>query len=133
MSRFARDNRGMSIAEVLIALMVLAVALIPILAGFQTSLATVTDSDEVLAATNLARQKIELAKISAYDTVATTARAAFPSGEDPSGLYEYEQIVTTLPTSTSNPSYKQVEVRVYKGAATSPVVTLVTYIASGGV
>lgn len=128
-----RCNQGLTLAEVLIALAILMIALIPMIACIQGSMGTTKDSDEVIRATNLARLVIEEAKNTPYDKVTEKSRSSFSSTRDPLQRYTYTLSVTQYPSPGADPSYKQIEVKIYIGNSTAPVVSLTTCLVNEGV
>jgi prepilin-type N-terminal cleavage/methylation domain-containing protein len=116
-------ERGFTMVEILVALTILALILVPLLAGFDWSMGQTGQSNLTTAATNLARQILETARAEGSTSsgfpVAGAGRAAVAGTR-----FQAETIVTTNTTM----NFEQVVVNVYNGTATTPLVSLTSVI-----
>jgi len=116
-------QRGFTMVEILVALSILALILVPLLAGFDWSMGQTSQSNLTTAATNLARQTLETARAEGSTAsgfpVASAARAAVPGT-----AFQAETVVVTNTTM----NFEQITVNVYNGAALTPLVSLTSVV-----
>ena len=126
-------HRGLTLVEVLIALALLAVALLPVMIGFSQALVTTSQSSITTAATSLARDKVEELKARVFADVASEPRAVRDLRPGDS-FFEVEVAVDTLrPDGTAHEGLKQAVVTVYRRGGTRPVASITTYFTSIGI
>jgi len=124
---------GLTLVEVLIALTVLAVVLLPVMIGFSQALITTSQSSITTAASSIARARVEDLKAVGYDNTISQGRAA-ASLKPGDSYFEVQTDVTEIePNDSSLGGLKMVVVTVYQAGSQSPLVTLTTYITPSGV
>jgi prepilin-type N-terminal cleavage/methylation domain-containing protein len=128
------DRAGLTLVEILIALTILAVVLLPVMVGFAQALITTSQSSTSAVASSIARQTIESAKAAGYSNAAvgqTTAAADLVPGD------AFFQVKTTItepePDDASHKGLKKIEVLVYQKGSSYAMVALATYISPVGV
>lgn len=121
---------GLTLVEVLVALVILMAVLLPVIAAFTQALVATNQSAISCAATAVAVDKMEELKQMDYSAVQSQARQPRPFGNRP-GFFEVEVNVTT---ERDDPvaGLKRVVVSVYRAGSQSPVVTLASYFAVRG-
>jgi prepilin-type N-terminal cleavage/methylation domain-containing protein len=127
------SERGLTLVEVLIALAILAVALLPVMIGFSQALATANQSTITTGATSIARQKIEDLKAKAYADIVTEPRTPrdLRAGDS---FYQVAVTVEELrPDGTAHQGLKRVVTAVYRTGGAQPVVTITTYFTPVGI
>jgi prepilin-type N-terminal cleavage/methylation domain-containing protein len=134
MRREARNyQRGLTLVEVLIALAVVAVALLPVMIGFSQALAAANQSAITTAATSIARQKVEDLKAKAYADVISEQPAPrdFRAGDS---FFRVAVTVQELRADgLAHQGLKQAVVAVYRTGGAQPVVSITTYFVPLGV
>jgi len=128
------SRRGLTLVELLVALVLLAVVLLPVMVGFSQALVAVNQSSISAAAASIARDKMEELKRQAYlnyDGLQSQERQAADFGNQ-TGFFEVE--VTVPPPPPNDPRVrKQAVVSVYRTGSASPTVTLTSYFTPRGV
>jgi type II secretory pathway pseudopilin PulG len=138
----ARDQRGFTLAEALVALGVLVVGLVALLGAMGYGTASVETARRSTTALFLAEQRLEEIKAFALSKDPTQGWANLGSASFPAegygaiaGYPDYRRVVTvTANPGGSQPNTKQVEVRVFyrqapgEGSATETSVTLSTLL-----
>ena len=104
-----RHARGFSVVEVLVAASILIVALLGITTALPTGYNNVDRSGKDTVATNLAQQRVELLRNSAY---AAAALAAGTTTEALTGNYAGYTRSTVIVDNTPSPNVKQITVTV---------------------
>jgi prepilin-type N-terminal cleavage/methylation domain-containing protein len=132
-TRFA-GRAGLTLVEILIALTILAVVLLPVMVGFAQALITTNQSSTSAVASSIARQTIESIKVAGYSNAAvgqTTTTADLVPGDT---FFQVKTTVTeTEPNDASHKGLKKIEVLVYQKGSSSAMVALTTYISPVGV
>jgi prepilin-type N-terminal cleavage/methylation domain-containing protein len=94
------DERGVSMIEVLIAVMLLAIALTGLAASYPVAMQAVTGGGYQTAATLLAQQCIELAKSMPYDRLTIDLPPNCPASPGP-GYAGFSRTLTVAPAQPS--------------------------------
>ena len=120
-------------AEVLVALTLLAVVLLPVIVGFSQALASSSQSSISVAAASIARDKIEQLKCADFDNVQSEPRET--RDWDPGdSFFEVEVTVQTVrPNDSADAGLKEAEVTVYRTGGQEPVVVSTTYFIPFGI
>jgi len=131
-------RRGLTLVEVLIALTVLAVFLLPVMIGFSQALITTSQASISAAASSIARQTVEDMKVLGYDSIQSSAGRVYadmrPGQNPPDHYFQVETKVTELEQNDASlKGLKFVEVSVYRTGSQTPLVVLSTYFAPFGV
>ena len=114
-----RDESGYSLVEVLVAIVILAVAILPMVGMFESGLKAANTSGNYDKARSLATLKLEQAKTLPYDTVNTD----FPTGANLNGCGSGCRLTTYLdPEPAPSPSFDGLEYRVEKQYLEQPPV-----------
>ena len=108
------DARGVTLVELLVALTLLAVALVPLAAAIPLAMQAITGAGARTAAVLLAQQCIELAKSLPYDGL--PAGLASGCSPDPEGYAGFTRALTVAPGPTESTTTVTVEVG-YPGPA----------------
>lgn len=121
--RTRRDESGYSLTEVVVAIMLLSIAIIPMVGMFDMALRTVSTSGSYDRARSLANLKLEEAKSLPYDSAAATdVRNDFPvvgssTPDDSSGYYDSGYIA---PEAGLGTEFAGLEYRVQKQYLAQP-------------
>jgi prepilin-type N-terminal cleavage/methylation domain-containing protein len=124
---------GVTLVEVLIALTILAVVLLPVMVGFSQALITTSRSSLSVVATNIARQKVEELKAQDYASLQSQARQRrdYRPGD---AYFEVEVTVAELrPNDAAKCGLKQAVVTVYQRGSSQPIVNITTFFTPIGV
>ena len=127
--RVNNQHRGMSLVEVLVALVLLAVALLPVVVGFSQALVATSDSSIAAVAASIAREKMEEMKSVDFDLLDSQPREP----RDLRAGNSFFEVASQVEAHTSVPDLKKVAVVVYRYGGTRPIVTVTTYVARAGV
>jgi prepilin-type N-terminal cleavage/methylation domain-containing protein len=126
-------RRGLTLVEVLVALTILAVILLPVMVGFSQALITTSQSSITAVATSIAREKIEELKLRPYELIQSQPgehRDLRPGDS----YFEVEATVTeNRPDDAAHSGLKTAVVSVYRSGSARPLVTLSTYFTPAGV
>ncbi len=132
------SRRGLTLVELLVALVLLAVVLLPVMVGFSQALVAVNQSSISAAAASIARDKMEDLKLLAYSNyyagyseIGSEVRKPMPFGSR-AGFFEVEVTVTVIRDDPKS-GLKQAVVSVYRTGSANPVVTLTSYFTPRGV
>ncbi len=134
--RVLRTTRsaGLTLVEILIALTILAVVLLPVMVGFAQALITTSQSSTSAVASSIARQTLESMKAVGYSYALvgqTTTPADLVPGD---AFFQIKTTVTEIePDDASHKGLKKIEVLVYQKGSSSAMVALSTYISPVGV
>jgi prepilin-type N-terminal cleavage/methylation domain-containing protein len=131
-------KRGLTLIEVLIALTLLAVILLPVMAGFSQALITTSRSSITAVAISIAREKVEELKSQAmageWEQIATQEEQPrdFKPGD---GFFRVKVDVDTIVANDplTDCGLKRSVVSVYQTGSQGPAVTLTTYFTPSGV
>ncbi len=121
------NERGVTLVELMVAMMLLAVALAGLAASYPLAMQAVTAGGLKTTATLLAQQCIELAKSLPYDSLPGGLASSCPAS--PSGYPGVTRSVTVAP-ATPTPTTTTVAVEVAVPAAPGPIQTTVTTVLS---
>jgi prepilin-type N-terminal cleavage/methylation domain-containing protein len=132
-SRSSGRRAGLTLVEVLIALALLAVVLLPVVLGLTQALATSNESAITAAATSIARDKTEEIKVLSWSALADQRRE--PSDLNPGdAFFEVEVAVEVVrPDDEAHSGLKKAEVLVYRAGGAQPVARITTYVTPYGV
>lgn len=118
----AREG-GFTLVEILVSLTLMALILIPLMAGFDWSMGQAGQSNTTTAATNLARQALEYARSQASNP------AGFPVPSSPRAPVAGTPFQRETLTSTNTAmNWETITVNVYYGTSPTPLVTLSTVV-----
>ena len=140
MTRAGTQTRsgGLSLVELLVALTILAVVLLPVMVGFSQALVATNQSSISGAAASIAREKMEELKLlaysnyySGYSEIGNEERQPRPLGNQ-AGFFEVAVAVTVI-RDDATAGLKQAVVSVYRTGSADPVVTLTSYFTPRGV
>lgn len=126
-------RRGLTLVEVLIALTLLVVVLLPIMVGFSQSLVATSDTAVTAAAASIARAALEELKGADFDALASAPPTPADLRPGDSFFEVTVLVVVARPDEPAGSGLKRAEVAVYRRGATSPVVTLSTYLTPFGI
>jgi len=129
-------RRGLTLVEVLIALSVLAVFLLPVMVGFSQALITTSQASISAAASSVARGMIEDLKMVGYDYIQSSTGRSYKDLKTAGDHYfQVETKVTEVEPNdqVSLKGLKLVEVTVYNTGSQTPLVALSTYFTPAGV
>jgi len=127
-------RRGLTLVEVLIALTVLAVFLLPVMIGFSQALIATSQSSISAAASSIARQMIEDLKAVSFDSIQSSAGRSSVDMRPGDLFFQVETKVTVVePNDATLKGLKLVEVSVYLTGSKTPMVVLSTYFTPAGV
>jgi len=132
-SALQRRSRGLTLVEVLIALVVVAVALLPVMFGFSHALMAANQSTIVSAASSIARQKVEELKAKTYGEIITEELS--PRDLRPGdSFFQVEVTVEEVrPDGPAHEGLKETVIAVYRTGGAEPVVSITTYFAPLGI
>jgi prepilin-type N-terminal cleavage/methylation domain-containing protein len=140
MTRFKPTTEsGLTLVEILVALTLLGVVLLPVVSGLSQALVTTSDSTITTTATSIARDKVEQLKADirrpGYDFNSLVSKPREPADYRPGdGFFEVEQIVEiTRPDDAAHSGLKKVDIIVYRTGSNKPVVALTTYLMPYGI
>jgi prepilin-type N-terminal cleavage/methylation domain-containing protein len=136
-------QRGMTLIEVMVAILLMATALVVIAAAIPSGLITVSTAGLQLTATSLAQEPLDVARRTAFASLPSLAssRAAVPgfaafdrevtvSDYGPPASCAGTPCSTSCPSDASGPTCRQIQVRVfYRGQLGETVTTLTTVLA----
>ena len=127
-------RHGLTLVEVLIALAVMMVFLLPVVVGLSQALMISSQSSTSVAASSIARQTIENLKVVGYNNIQSSSVRS-PADLRPGDHYfEVETKVTeVVPNDASLKGLKLAEVTVYQARSQTPLVVLTTYFTPAGV
>jgi prepilin-type N-terminal cleavage/methylation domain-containing protein len=101
-----KNDAGYSLVEVMVSIMILAIAILPMVGMFDMALNTTTNGTKYDRARTLANTKLEQAKMLDYETVRTTFPSEAASGNGaPTG--NNNSITSSLVTSAQDPRVPQ--------------------------
>jgi prepilin-type N-terminal cleavage/methylation domain-containing protein len=129
-------SRGLTLVEVLIALSVLAVFLLPVMIGFSQALITTSQASISAAGSSVARGMIEDLKLVGYDGIQSSTGRSYKDLKTAGDHYfQVETKVTEVEPNdqVSLKGLKLVEVTVYNTGSQTPLVALSTYFTPAGV
>ncbi len=113
---------GFTLVEIMVALGILALVLVPLMAGFDWSMGQASQTNELTAATNIARQALETAReTTASGTFPVPAQARAAVSGTP---YQLQTSVSTNGTM----NFETITATVYLGGGTAPEVSLTTVV-----
>jgi len=127
--RVKSQQEGMSLVEVLVALVLLAVALLPVVVGFSQALVATSDSSIAAVAASIAREKMEEMKSIDFDLLDSQPREP----RDLRAGDSFFEVASQVEVHTSVPDLKEVAVIVYRQGGARPIATVTTYVARAGI
>jgi len=126
-------THALTIGEVLVALTLLALVLLPVIVGFSQALVSSSESAISAAAASIVRDKVEGLKMLPFAVVESQPRQTRDLKPGDS-FFEVEVTVQTLrPDDSAQAGLKKVEVTVYRTGGHRPVAVATTYLAPLGV
>jgi Tfp pilus assembly protein PilV len=137
--RRGRQSSGLTLVEILVALTLMAVVLLPVVIGLSQSLVATSNASIAAVATSIAREKAEALKADMrapdFDFSALTSQPREPADYKPGdSFFEVDVVVETVrPDDSSNAGLKKAAISVYRAGADAPLMTLTTYVAPYGV
>jgi Tfp pilus assembly protein PilV len=130
---------GLTLVEILVALTLLAVVLLPVVIGLSQALITTSDSTITTTATSIARDRVEQLKTDirrpGYDFNSLASQPREPADYRPGdSFFEVEQTVEIArPDDAAHSGLKKVDIFVYRAGSSKPVVVLTTYLIPYGI
>ena len=134
MSCFKYTNqRALTLVEVLVALSILAVVLLPVMAGLSQAMSTTSEGSINAAATSIAREKLEQLKATDFtllDSQLAESRDLVPGDS----FFQIAVTVETIrPDDAAGSGLKKAEVIVRRSGSAYPVATITTYFTPAGI
>lgn len=129
----ATQERGLTIVEVLVALIILSVVLLPIVLGFSQALIATSNSSITAAASSIAREKAEELKARQFEELDSQPRE--PRDLNPEdGFFEVAVTIETVrPDDAAHSGLKKADVSVYRAGGSDPVAGITTYFTPYGI
>jgi len=126
-------KRAVTLVEVLIALTILAVVILPVVIGLWQSLVATNESSISAVASSIVREKMEGLKVKSFDQVESELRE--PRDLKPGdGFFEVAVAVETVrPNDAANSGMKKVEVSVYRAGGTEVLAIATTCLIPFGI
>jgi prepilin-type N-terminal cleavage/methylation domain-containing protein len=129
-----RARRGLTLVEVLIALAVMMVFVLPVVIGLSQALSVTSQSSTAVVASSTARQTIENLKAVGYANIQSSATRSTADLRPGDHYFEIETVVVEeQPNTAKLDGLKRVEVSVYQAGSQTPLVVLFTYFTPVGV
>jgi prepilin-type N-terminal cleavage/methylation domain-containing protein len=126
-------KRGLTLIEVLVALAILAVAILPMVIGFWQSLVTTNESSISVAASSILRGKAEELKGEDFDALDSEPRETRDLNPG-DGFFEVAVTVETVrPNDAAGSGLKKAEVSVYRAGGAQRVAIATTYLTPFGI
>jgi len=126
-------RHGFTLVEVLVALTILAVVLLPVMIGFWQSLVVTNESSLSAAASSIARAEVEELKRTDFDVLDSTPRE--PRDLKPGdGFFEVTIAVEVVrPNDSLDSGLKKAEVSVYRAGGAERLAVATTYVTPFGI
>ena len=130
---------GLTLVEILVALSLVAVVLLPVMIGLSQALVATSESTITAAATSVARNRVEeikaLARRQGFDFSSLAGQPREPADLKPGDhFFELEVTVDTVrPDDNQQSGLKQVVVTVYRTGSDKAAARVTTYFAPYGV
>lgn len=124
---------GLTLVEVLVALALLVVVLLPVVLGLSQALVTTSESAIAAAATSIARGKVEQLKALAYDGLTDQAREPYDLRPGDSFFEVAVTVDEVRPDDAAHSGLKKAEVIVYRTGGSQAMARLTTYFTPHGV
>ena len=129
----ATHARGMTLVEVLVALIILSVVLLPIMLGFSQALIATSNSSITAAAASIAREKAEELKSKQFEELDSQPRETRDLNPE-DGFFEVAVTIETVrPDDAAHSGLKKAEVSVYRAGGSAPVSGITTYFTPYGI
>ena len=128
-----QPERGFTLVEVLVALTILAVVLLPVMIGFWQSLVVTNESSLSAAASSIARAEVEELKRTDFDVLDSTPREPrdLKLGD---GFFEVAIAVEVVrPNNSVDSGLKKAEVSVYRAGGAERLAIATTYVTPFGI
>jgi Tfp pilus assembly protein PilV len=119
--------------EVLIALTLVAVVLLPVVVGLSQALRSSTQSSMSVAAASIAREKIEQLKCAEFDSVESQPRESKDWALGDSFFEVSVEVETVRPDDSAASGLKKAQVTVYRSGGQDPMVVSTTYFIPFGI
>ncbi len=124
---------GLTLVEVLVALAILAVTILPMVIGFWQSLISTSESAISVAASSILREKAEELKGKDFDVLDSEPRETRDLNPG-DGFFEVAVTVETVrPNDAVDSGLKRAEVSVYRAGSAQPVAIATTYLTPLGI
>ncbi len=129
----------MTLVEILIALTLVAVVLLPVVIGLSQAIVSTSDSTIIAVATSIARDKMEQVKADArrpaFDFASLSSEPRVSADLKPGDSYfEMDVTVETVrPDDETHSGLKKVAVSVYHAGTEMPLTTVTTYFTPNGI
>jgi len=135
------DNRsaGLTLVEILVALTLMAVVLLPMVIGLSQSLVSTSNASIAAVATSIAREKAEALKAETrspgFDFAMLTSQPRESADYKPGdGYFQVDLVIETVrPDDSNHAGLKKAVISVYRASAEDPLMTLTTYLAPYGI
>jgi len=134
-----RTRTGFTLVEVLVALTLVAMVLLPVVLGLSQALVSTSESTMLAAATSIARQKMEDLKseirdpTKGFDAVVSQEREPADLNPGDSFFEVAVTVETTRPQDSADSGMKKAVVTVYRAGSERPLTVLTTYLVVAGV
>ncbi len=134
-----RGDSGLTLVEILIALALMALVLLPVMIGLSQALVSTSESSITAVATSVARDKAEqlkaLLRRPGFGFPALVSQPREPADFKPGdSFFEVEVIVETVrPDDSKHSGLKKAAVSVYRAGGDRPLTTLTTYLTPSGI
>lgn len=126
-------ERGLTLVEVLVALVLLAIVLLPVVVGLSQALGTTSESTISAAAASIARDKMEELKGMDFADVGDQSPESRDLKPGDSFFRVLVTVSTVRPDNEAQVGLKKVVVRVHRPGGKTPVSVLSTYLTPFGV
>jgi prepilin-type N-terminal cleavage/methylation domain-containing protein len=126
-------ERGLTLVEVLIALTLLVVVLLPVMVAFSQALITTSQSSISAAATSIAREKVEEFKAIGFDDLADQTRQPRDLRPGDSFFEVAATVEIRRPDGPLQEGMKEAQVTVYRTGSSHPLMTVCTYFVRNGI
>ena len=134
-----RKNRGLTLVEILVALTLVAVVLLPVMTGLSQALVSTSQATIESAATSIARDKVEsikdLARRPNFNLEALTAEPRAPADLKTGDQFFDVEVLTepAKPDTGFQDGLRKVIVHVFRHNDDTPVATVTTYFTLYGI
>ena len=126
-------NGGLTLAEVLVALTLLGVFLLPAMIAFSQGLVTTSDAAITAAAASIARDKVEELKVLDFSELGSQVRQTRDLRPGDSFFEVAVTVEVIRPDDSVHSGLKKAEVAVYQAGGRRPVAVATTYFVPFGV
>jgi len=101
-----RDDRGIGLVELLIALLVLNIGIFATLAAFTSGALAIRRASHISTATAIADQEVEVLRNTAYANIASQAATLWPEAKTPDGRQYTVQVAVSTGSQLTSGTYQ---------------------------